>query len=49
MKGFSRQIEADVYEWLDPAESVKRRNIKGGTGPEAVKREIDSAKGELGD
>ncbi|MBU2497765.1 MAG: argininosuccinate lyase, partial [Proteobacteria bacterium] len=33
MNRFSRQIERDVYEWLDPAMSVGRRNLVGGTSP----------------
>ncbi|MBW1780422.1 MAG: argininosuccinate lyase [Deltaproteobacteria bacterium] len=48
MKGFTRQIGRDVYEWLDPLLSPARRNIPGGTGPETVKNEIDAAKRELG-
>ncbi len=48
MKGFSRQIGKDVYEWLDPLKSPARRNSPGGTGPERVKHEIESAKRELG-
>jgi argininosuccinate lyase len=48
IKGFSRQIGEDVYEWLDPFKSPGRRNIVGGTGPERVKHEIESAKRELG-
>ena len=48
MKAFSRQIEEDVFEWLDPEGCVKRRNIPGGTGPESVKKCIEQAKEELG-
>ena len=47
MKPFSRQIEQDVYEWLEPASSLDRRNMPGGTGPEVVKKSIDKAKQEL--
>ncbi|MBW2094537.1 MAG: argininosuccinate lyase [Deltaproteobacteria bacterium] len=47
MKGFSRQIEEDVYEWLDPASCVKRRELPGGTGPEQVKERIAEARKEL--
>lgn len=49
MRGFSRQIEPDVYGWLDPEASLKKRNIKGGTGPDSVMLEIAAAKGELED
>jgi len=48
MKGFSRQIGEDVYEWLDPVSSPGRRNGVGGTGPIRVKGEIDQARRELG-
>ncbi|MFH1955136.1 MAG: argininosuccinate lyase [Pseudomonadota bacterium] len=48
MKGFNRQIDQGVYEWLDPLLSPSRRNIPGGTGPDMVKREIEEAKRELG-
>jgi argininosuccinate lyase len=47
MKQFSPRIENDVYEWLDPLSCIKRRNIPGGTGPEAVKRALSKAREEL--
>jgi len=47
MKHFTRQIKQDVYEWLEPASSLDRRNMPGGTGPEVVKKSIDKAKQEL--
>jgi len=47
MKDFSPLIEEDVYEWLDPRSCVERRNINGGTGPEAVKRALSKAREEL--
>lgn len=47
MKGFTRQIEQDVYEWLDPMSSPKRRNIPGGTSPEIVKKNLERARQEL--
>jgi len=47
MKPFARQIEQDVYEWLEPASSLDRRNMPGGTGPEVVRKSIDKAKQEL--
>jgi argininosuccinate lyase len=47
MKGFVRGIDKDVYEWLYPAESIKRRNIPGGTGPDVVKKNLKKAKQEL--
>jgi len=48
MKGYNRQIDKDVYAWLDPQLTVGRRNIPGGTGPDAVRNEIEAAKHELG-
>ncbi len=48
MKGFARQIDEDVYEWLDPLLSPARRNGPGGTGPDAVATAVGEAKRELG-
>jgi len=48
MKGFARQIDEDVYTWLDPLLSPARRNTPGGTGPDMVGKEIDEAKRDLG-
>ncbi|MBW2217583.1 MAG: argininosuccinate lyase [Deltaproteobacteria bacterium] len=47
MKGFAKKINKDVYKWLDPALTVNRRNIPGGTGPDMVKRSLNKARGEL--
>jgi argininosuccinate lyase len=47
MKTFTPIIDSDVYEWLDPLSCIKRRNIPGGTGPEAVKRALGKAREEL--
>ena len=33
----------DTMEWLDPAQSVARRGVPGGTGPEAVRAQIEAA------
>ena len=44
MKAYNRQIDKDVYAWLDPQLTVGRRNIPGGTGPDVVKNEIEAAK-----
>ena len=33
----------DVKEWLDPAQSVARRGVPGGTGPDAVRAQITAA------
>lgn len=48
MKSFSDLIEDDVRKCLDPATSVKRRNLYGGTGHSAVKRSLKKAMKELG-
>ena len=37
-------FEADIYQALDPLESVKRRNSLGGTAPQAVRIQINQAK-----
>jgi len=47
LKGFARQIEKDVYEWLEPGSCLMRRNLPGGTGPKEVKRRLAKAKEEL--
>lgn len=47
MKKFYQDIEYDIFSWLDPAETIKRRNIPGGTGPEIVKKRIKQLKTEL--
>ncbi|MDO8501683.1 MAG: argininosuccinate lyase [Gemmatimonadaceae bacterium] len=33
----------DVMDWLDPAQSVMRRDVPGGTGPEAIRVQIEAA------
>lgn len=33
----------DVMGWLDPAKSVARRSVPGGTGPDAVKAQLEAA------
>jgi argininosuccinate lyase len=34
----------DIYDSLDPQNSIARREIPGGTGPEAVRAQIDAAR-----
>ncbi|MFZ7110894.1 MAG: argininosuccinate lyase [Desulfatiglandales bacterium] len=48
MKRFSEKIDADVFSWLDPEACVGRRNLPGGTGPDAVRKSLEKAKEELG-
>jgi argininosuccinate lyase len=37
----------DVMDWLDPAQSVARRGVPGGTGPEAVRAQIAAAESAI--
>jgi len=48
MQTFSPRIEEDVYTCLDPSSCINSRNITGGTGHEAVKQAILTAKEEIG-
>lgn len=48
MNRFSKEIDNDVYAWLDPAQCVERRNLPGGTATEQVKKSIKKAKREIG-
>ena len=48
MKQFARQIDKDVYEWLNLLGCVKRRNTPGGTGPDRVRESLRRARKELG-
>lgn len=38
----------DVFDWLSPDASVARRNVTGGTGPDAVAEQIAAARAALG-
>jgi argininosuccinate lyase len=40
-------FDSDVYKIFDLQRSVARRNVIGGTAPEAVKKQIQNAKGKL--
>ena len=48
IRGFAGQVDEDVYDWLDPARCISRRNLPGGTGPERVRQSIRKAKEEIG-
>jgi argininosuccinate lyase len=37
----------DVYQWLDPVSSVARRNLPGGTGPDAVQAQLEAARAAI--
>ena len=41
-------FDHDVFDWLSPAASVARRNVAGGTGPDAVDEQIAAARTQLG-
>jgi argininosuccinate lyase len=47
MKGFWEDFEEEVYEWLDPASCIDRRNLFGGTGRAAVKEALAKARQEM--
>ncbi len=40
MKSFYDGVGEDVYQWLDPRQSVRARDIPGGTAPVRVKKRI---------
>ena len=44
MQKASNLIAADVAEVFDSARSVARRDVTGGTAPDAVKKQIEQAK-----
>ena len=37
-------FDTEALEWLDPIKSVARRGVPGGTGPDAVRAQIESAR-----
>ncbi|HDQ39655.1 MAG TPA: argininosuccinate lyase [Desulfonatronum sp.] len=41
LQSFSMLIQKDVFPVLDYREAIRRRNARGGTGPEAVQRQIE--------
>jgi argininosuccinate lyase len=47
LQAFSRKVDPDALDWLDPLSCPERRNLPGGTGPEAVRQSIEKAKAEL--
>ena len=44
LKQFSPLFAADAHEIFDFSKSVERRNVTGGTAPEAVRKQIERAK-----
>ena len=49
LRAFASRIDEDVYPWLDPEQCVRRRELPGGTGPAAVRSQLDRAREELGE
>jgi argininosuccinate lyase len=47
MKALAEQVEEDVVEWLDPRQSVRRRELPGGTGPKGVRMQLARAREDL--
>ncbi|MEO8167709.1 MAG: argininosuccinate lyase [bacterium] len=46
-KGFSQAFEPDIYSFLNPRSSIKRKKSVGGTSPSEVTRQIREWKGRL--
>ncbi len=47
LRRFSPEIDNNIYEVLDVAQSVKRRRSRGGTAPEEVKKQIKRLRSRL--
>jgi argininosuccinate lyase len=47
LRGFSEEIGEDVFMALDPQQAVARRNSPGGTGFEAVSRQLEEVRAWL--
>jgi len=43
LKEFSSSFEKEIYDYLDFAHAIERRNLTGGTGTESVKEQIKKA------
>ena len=41
-------FDHDIFDWLSPDASVARRNVAGGTGPDAVDEQLTAARAALG-
>ncbi|MEO7217914.1 MAG: argininosuccinate lyase, partial [Gemmatimonadaceae bacterium] len=41
-------FDHDIFDWLSPDASVARRNVTGGTGPDAVEEQLTAARAALG-
>jgi len=44
LKKFSKKIDKDVFSFLLPSESIKSRNLEGGTAPKQVLRQAKKAR-----
>jgi argininosuccinate lyase len=47
LRAESELFEADVYDWLDVARAVDRRNLPGGPAADRVREQIESARAHL--
>lgn len=47
LRGFSHLFDDDLYQWLDFRRALARRNLYGGTGPEAVRKQLREARNTL--
>jgi argininosuccinate lyase len=47
IKALAGDAEEDVFDWLEPDRSVRRRELPGGKGPETVKQRIAQAREDL--
>ena len=43
LQKFTKVISNDVKNYLDPHEAIKARNLKGGTAPAQVKKQVARA------
>jgi len=47
LRKFSHLFDDDVYQWLDFRRALARRNLYGGTAPEAVREQLREARNTL--
>ncbi len=43
----SSSFDESALQWLDPASSIARRDLPGGTGPEALRNQLEAAKAAI--
>jgi argininosuccinate lyase len=47
MQARDARFESDIYQWLDPEQSVAKRSVVGGPAPTEVARVIESLRAEI--